>query len=236
MTARNVWREDKIPPRAVAVQGDDKTISLGWGRKYFGRSRLAALSPDCATALIATECWIKLFQLDLNNASASKASTLPIDEVEDAALTNDTLVVLTRTALKIYPYKHARSTITATWWQDYPHGIANPICIAVHGPSWDTGVRFVVGGSGISGPEVHLAQIQYDNAGPLDIVPCHTYTCSPINSPKSIAFCGAGKTILMVTEHSSCTLVWHIMEDRNGDIVPKQAIVISAPGDVGIFE
>lgn len=233
MTARNIWLEDNIAAQNVSVNGPDRSITLGLGLTHLGRSRLAALSPDCTTAIVAKGTWIKLFHLDLDKFRASRAALLSIDDIEDVALTNDALVVLTKTQLEIYQYEPGQTGISATLWQVYPHKIAIPACVAIHGSRWGDGVQIAVGGVGSASANVHLLQIRTDDTGNLSLVPRHTYGCSPIDSPKSVSFCAEGCTILTVSHHSSCSLVWHIRENTNRDILSSQAIRIAAPDDVG---
>jgi hypothetical protein len=104
--AQSSWFNEGAPTPVPFFPGEDEmtTLELSYKWSMFLREAVAAgLSPDGLTAFVATPRSVRLYSIDLNNVSASRyRAELRLDQIEDVAITNETLAVLTKPTVELY--------------------------------------------------------------------------------------------------------------------------------------
>jgi hypothetical protein len=214
--ARSPWFEDGYPLTPPDLSKPDETVKLVSNWSTFPREAVAAgLSPNCKTAFLATTNRVRLYAIDLDTVGNSTLrAEIPSRHIEDVALTNDTIAVLTKSTTELYVFdlrKPDGQRTTTLLSHGYRNGDGSwlPLCIALCDVS---GIKsLALAGYGVSGlVEVRIFRIQL-NDGRLS-QPHHTYRNDAVDAAKKVTFCPKGRAVAVVTAGNR-VLVWHI---RNG--------------------
>ena len=233
-SARNQWFEEGRPPPMPRTIGEDQVVRL---RRSLvsGEAIAAGLSPDCRTAFLTTEGDLELFSVNVNDPNVrGSTATIQLRRVRDAAISDDTVCILTRYTIELYRYdvnhqSSQRITRLLEVSNQYTGSSWIPLCVgicAAYGAH-----RIAIAGERNGLIEVRLLCTQNAATEPdrIELLPLYTYNVEDAGRARTVSFGPNGDSVAVVTT-ANRVLVWHIRNSSDR----RPAISISTHGPVSV--